>query len=34
MRCPADPYRYFTTVGNEKLLEFSDFHKKPLPKVS
>ena len=34
MRCPADPYRYFTAVGNEKLFEFSDFHKKPLPRVS
>ncbi|GAB62415.1 hypothetical protein KSU1_C0819 [Candidatus Jettenia caeni] len=30
MRCPADPYRYLTTVGNEKLFKFPDFHKKPL----
>src|SRR3972149_4635672 len=34
MRCPADPYRYFTTVGNEKLFKFPDFHKKPLSRVS
>src|SRR3989304_6018936 len=34
VRCPEDPYRYFTTVGNEKPFEFSDFHKKPLPSVS
>src|SRR3989339_1788908 len=34
MRCPADPYRYFTTVGNEKLFKFPDFHKKPLHRVS
>src|SRR3990167_7137651 len=34
MRCPADPYRYFTAVGNEKLFKFSDFHKKLLPGIS